>query len=85
MQPTGLAMVSMFAPLAFVLVLSLGVNKLSNTAAQALYWAFCAAMGASLTNIFMIYTHGLDRAGVLHHRRDLRRRRASTATPRRPT
>jgi len=52
-----LAMIAMFAPLAFVLVLSLGVNKLSTSAAQALFWAFCAAMGASLTNIFLIYTH----------------------------
>ena len=51
-----LAMISIFAPLAFVLVLSLGVNKLSRTTAQALYWLFCAAMGASLTNIFLIYT-----------------------------
>ena len=49
-------MISIFAPLAFVLVLSLGVNRLSRPAAQALYWAFCAAMGASLTNIFLIYT-----------------------------
>jgi FtsH-binding integral membrane protein len=55
-QPTALAMISMFAPLAFVLVLSLGVNKLSTSAAQALFWVFCAAMGASLTNIFLIYT-----------------------------
>ena len=39
-----------------MLVLSLGVNRLSRPAAQALYWAFCAAMGASLTNIFLIYT-----------------------------
>ena len=55
--PGGLAWISMFAPLAFVMVLSFGVNKLSTSTAQALYWAFCAAMGASLTNIFMIYTH----------------------------
>ena len=55
-QPTGLAMVAMFAPLAFVLVLSLGVNRLSTTTAQALFWAFCGVMGASLTNIFLIYT-----------------------------
>jgi FtsH-binding integral membrane protein len=55
-QPTALAMITMFAPLAFVLVLSLGVNKLSTSAAQALFWVFCAAMGASLTNIFLIYT-----------------------------
>ncbi|MGE0415709.1 MAG: Bax inhibitor-1/YccA family protein [Acetobacteraceae bacterium] len=53
---TPLAMVSMFAPLAFILVLSLGVNRLSTTTAQALFWAFCGAMGLSLTNIFIIYT-----------------------------
>ncbi len=53
---TRLAMISIFLPLAFVLVLSLGVNKLSTTAAQALFWVFCAAMGASLTNIFLVYT-----------------------------
>ena len=52
-----LAWVSMFAPLAFTLVLSFGINRLSTTAAQGLYWAFCVAMGASLTNIFLIYAH----------------------------
>jgi len=55
-QPSVLAMISIFAPLAFVLVLSLGVNRLSRSTAQMLYWLFCAAMGASLTNIFLIYT-----------------------------
>src|SRR5215475_9786564 len=55
-QPTLLAMIAVFAPLAFVLVLSMGVNRLSRSTAQVLYWAFCAAMGASLTNIFLIYT-----------------------------
>lgn len=53
---SGLAILSMFAPLAFVLVLSFGVNRLSKTAAQTLYWLFCIAMGASLTNIFLQYT-----------------------------
>jgi len=55
--PTGLGTLSMFAPLAFVLVLSFGVNRLSRQSVQALYWAFCLAMGASLTNIFLIYAH----------------------------
>jgi len=55
-HPTPLAMIAIFAPLAFVLVLSLGVNKLSTSAAQALFWVFCAAMGASLVNIFLVYT-----------------------------
>ncbi len=56
LQPTGLAVVSIFLPLVFVMVMSFGVAKLSRTTAQALYWAFCAAMGLSLTNIFLIYT-----------------------------
>ncbi|MBV9734817.1 MAG: Bax inhibitor-1/YccA family protein [Acidisphaera sp.] len=51
-----LAIVSIFAPLAFVLVLSMGVNRLSRPAAQTLYWVFCATMGASLTNIFLMYS-----------------------------
>jgi len=55
-QPTLLAMIAVFAPLAFVLVLSMGVNRLSRSAAQTLYWLFCAAMGASLTSIFVMYT-----------------------------
>ncbi len=55
--PTALAYIAMFAPLVFVMVLSFGVNRLSTTAAQALYWAFCVAMGASLTNIFLVYAH----------------------------
>ena len=56
-QPTGLGTLSIFAPLAFVLVLSFGVNRMSRQTVQALYWAFCVAMGASLTNIFLLYAH----------------------------
>ncbi len=56
LHPTLLGYAAMFAPLAFVLVLSMGVNRLSRQSAQALYWAFCAAMGASLANIFWVYT-----------------------------
>jgi uncharacterized protein len=56
MHPTLLAYAAMFAPLAFVLVLSFGVNKLSTSAVQGIYWTFCAAMGASLTSIFVVYT-----------------------------
>ena len=55
--PTGLGTLSMFAPLGFVLALSFGVNRMSRSTVQALYWAFCLAMGASLTNIFLIYAH----------------------------
>jgi len=55
-QPTLLAWISIFAPLAFVLVLNIGINRLSTAAVQALDWAFCLAMGASMTNLFVIYT-----------------------------
>ena len=44
------------APLAFVLVLSFGLNKLSVGAAQLTFWAFAAVMGLSLSAIFMVYT-----------------------------
>jgi len=55
-QPTILGYAAMFAPLVFVMVLSFGVNKLSKTAVQGLFWVFAAAMGASLANIFLIYS-----------------------------
>ena len=56
--PTMLGYAAIFAPLAFVMVLSFGVNRLSRTATQALFWAFAAAMGASLSNIFIMYQLG---------------------------
>jgi FtsH-binding integral membrane protein len=58
MRPTGLATICMIAPIGFVMVLSFGVNRLSRGTAQALYWAFCAVMGASLSNLFMVYAQG---------------------------
>jgi FtsH-binding integral membrane protein len=46
----------MFSPLAFVMVLSFGINRLSTQAAQAIYWAYAAVMGLSLASIFFVYT-----------------------------
>jgi FtsH-binding integral membrane protein len=46
----------MFSPLAFVLVLSFGINRLSTGAAQALFWAFATVMGLSMASIFFRYT-----------------------------
>jgi FtsH-binding integral membrane protein len=57
-RPTILAYAAIFSPMVFVMVLSFGVNKLSTQTAQALFWAFCACMGASLTSIFVVYTQG---------------------------
>ncbi|MBX3453176.1 Bax inhibitor-1/YccA family protein [Ferrovibrio sp.] len=53
---SGLAFVVMLAPLGLLLVMSFGVNKLSATAVQGLYWAFVATMGLSISTIFMVYT-----------------------------
>jgi len=43
-------------PLAFVLVISFGINRLSIAAANAVFWSFTAAMGVSLSTIFVLYT-----------------------------
>ena len=48
----------MFAPLGFVLVLSFGINRLSQGTAQILYWTFAVTMGLSLSSIFFVYTGG---------------------------
>jgi len=53
---TPLAWVVMLAPLAFVMVLSFGIHKLSLFATQAIFWVFAAAMGLSLSTIFVVYT-----------------------------
>ena len=48
--------VVIFAPLAAVMFLSFGIQRLSIAAAQALYWVYAALMGLSLSSIFLIYT-----------------------------
>lgn len=56
LHPTLLGGAAMIAPLAFVLVMSFGINRLSRQAAQGLFWVFCATMGASLSSILLVYT-----------------------------
>ncbi len=51
-----MAYVAMFAPLAFILVISFGINRMKASTAQLLFWLFAAAMGASLSNILLVYT-----------------------------
>jgi FtsH-binding integral membrane protein len=48
--------VVMLAPLGFVLAISFGLQRMSATTLQALFWAFAAAMGLSLSWIFVAYT-----------------------------
>ncbi len=56
LQPTMLAWIAMLSPLGFVLALSFGINRMSPSTAQAVFWGFSAVMGLSLAHIFLIYT-----------------------------
>ena len=54
--PGILKYVIMFAPLAFVMVLSFGITRLSTGTAQLLFWAFAVVMGLSMASIFLVFT-----------------------------
>jgi len=56
LQPTGLAYLVMFSPLAFVLVLSFGIQRMQASTAQAVFWGFAAVMGLSMAHIFLAFT-----------------------------
>lgn len=53
---TMLGWVVMFSPLAFILVMNFGMEKLSTTALSAVFLLFAICMGASLSYIFLIYS-----------------------------
>lgn len=53
---SGLGYVVMFAPIGFVLAMSLGFNKFSYPVILFLFLLYSAVMGASLSFIFLIYT-----------------------------
>lgn len=45
-----------FSPLAIVFLFAARINQMSTSTAQAVFWAFAALMGLSLSSIFVIYT-----------------------------
>ncbi len=51
-----LSWVLTFATLGVVLWLSFGLNRISTTTAQFLFWAYAALVGISLSPIFLVYT-----------------------------
>ena len=53
---SGLRWIVGLAPLAFVLVLSFGLNRISTSTANTLFWAFAFVMGVSLSSVFVRYT-----------------------------
>lgn len=56
LSPGILKYVIMFAPLGLVLWLGFGINRLSEGAAKAIFWAYAVLMGLSLSTIFLAYT-----------------------------
>lgn len=55
---SGLGLVFVFAPIAFMLVMIFGLNRLSTVTLQVLFWSFAATMGLSLSSVFLMYTGG---------------------------
>jgi uncharacterized protein len=53
---TPLQWVVIFAPLLFVIIFSFSINAIPAPIAQALFWAFSATMGLSLSVVFLAYT-----------------------------
>lgn len=53
---TPLKWVAIFAPLAFVLVFSFQVERMSVAAARTAFLAFAAVMGVSMASIFLVFT-----------------------------
>ena len=56
MFTSPLKWVVMFAPLAVVFGFSAGLNRMSEAAAQGVFWLFAALMGLSISWIFAVFT-----------------------------
>lgn len=55
LKPSIFAYVTMFAPLAFILIMNFGFNRLSYAALIAVFLLYSAVTGISLSFIFLIY------------------------------
>jgi uncharacterized protein len=54
---TPLMWVLVLAPTVVSLIMGFGFHRLSVGAAQAMFWAYSALVGISLSTIFLVYTH----------------------------
>jgi uncharacterized protein len=52
----ALRWVIMLSPLAVILIMNFGLNRLSTTALQGLFFGFAILMGLSMSTIFLVYT-----------------------------
>ena len=44
------------APLGFILAMNFGLNRMSQTTLQILFWSFATVMGLSMSTIFLVFT-----------------------------
>ena len=56
LEPSILGWIAIFAPLAFVLVLGFGINRMSAQTAQIVFWAYAGVMGIGMATILFAYT-----------------------------
>jgi FtsH-binding integral membrane protein len=54
--PTGLGLLAMFSPLAFILIIRFGLNRISYSVLALLFVAYAAVTGISFSIILSIYT-----------------------------
>jgi FtsH-binding integral membrane protein len=52
----AIRLVLMLAPLAVVLAMSFGVNRMSESTVKTLFWVYAVLMGVSLSSILLVYT-----------------------------
>jgi uncharacterized protein len=55
-SPTILGWVAMLSPLAIILGMNFGINRMSEGTLKLLFWGFAALMGVSMSTIFARYT-----------------------------
>lgn len=48
--------VLMLAPLAFIFVFSMRMDRMSASSARTMFWAFAAVMGASMSSLLLVFT-----------------------------
>ena len=55
-RPTMLGWIAMLSPLAIILGMNFGLNRMSVTTLKGLFWGFAALMGVSMSVVFARYT-----------------------------
>ena len=53
---TPLRWLIILSPLAIVIAMSFGVNRMKESTLQALFWSFAVLMGLSMSTIFLVFT-----------------------------